>query len=254
MSVTDPIRDLIYYDTAWKKNSPNKQETIEKYNNDKNRFLYYPWGVWVTAYARARLLSAILEVGAEDYLYSDTDSIKYLHPERHTEYFERENRRALDLLEAACKYHHLSSRYIRPKTREGKEKPLGVWDADGTFQKFKALRAKAYCYLDNDEVFHLTVAGLNKLVTVPYLLNEYKTPEGIFEAFADSLYIPAYATGKNTHSYCDREISGVLTDYRGISAPYSEKSFVHLEESEYSLSLKEEYKNYILIISQDQAL
>ena len=262
MSVTDPLRETITFDTEWKTQPPDAATILEKYNTDKNRFLYYPWGVWITAYARKRLMDAILAIGENDYLYADTDASKYLHPEAHEAYFKKENEKAYDLLKAACKVHHLPERYIKPKTIKGKEKLLGAWDDDGKFRRFKALRAKCYLYETYDSELHLTTAGLNKEVTVPYFIEKwggenilgFYDNRMIFEHFSDGLHIPAEATGKNTHTYIDHEITGTLTDFQGNTAEYHELSFVHLEAASYDLSLTEEYKNFLLLISEDEAL
>lgn len=254
MSVTDPIRNNIYYEEDWKTKEPDALEVLEKYNTDRNRFLYYPWGVWVTAYARNRLLRAILEVGENDYLYADTDSVKFLHSEDHEDFFRKENDRALELLEAARQFHHFPKSFMTPKTKEGVEKPLGVWDYDGEYKTFKALRAKAYLTEDYSGDLHLTVAGLNKKVTVPYLKQKYKTTESIFEAFADGLSVPPDSTGKNTHTYIDEETSGQIKDFRGVTFQFHELSSVHLEAGGYDLSLTEEYVNFLLTINTDQAL
>lgn len=56
------------------------------YNKNFNRFLYYGWGIWVTAH-RHNLFSAIYEF-ADDYVYSDTDSIKGINFDDHAEYFK----------------------------------------------------------------------------------------------------------------------------------------------------------------------
>lgn len=262
MSVTDPVRELITYGSDWGTDQPDTEEAIRKYNEDKNRFLYYPWGVWVTAYARARLMRSILEVGAEDYLYSDTDSNKYIHPEKHEAYFQEENEKAIELLKRACAFHHLNERYIKPKTVKGKEKPLGVWDDDGEYKTFKTLRAKCYLTEDFSEDIHLTTAGLNKRVTVPWFQKEfgednilgfYNNAE-IFRNFQDGLFVPAEATGKNTHTYVDREAGGMVADYLGNVAPYHELSFVHLEGGSYELGLTEEYKDFILTFAEESTL
>lgn len=62
MIVTDILRDEILFnngdgihDKMWLSDSKNLEEAISLYNKSYNRFLYYPWGVWVTAYARRNL-------------------------------------------------------------------------------------------------------------------------------------------------------------------------------------------------------
>ena len=47
MAVTDIIRDQIEYTTDWVTTRADKEDILRKYNEDTNRFLYYPWGVWV---------------------------------------------------------------------------------------------------------------------------------------------------------------------------------------------------------------
>lgn len=75
MMVTDIMRDEIIYEEDWESSTPSIEEAIDKYNKSKSRFLYYPWGVWVTAYARRNLFRTIYKV-KEDFIYADTDSIK----------------------------------------------------------------------------------------------------------------------------------------------------------------------------------
>ena len=172
------------------------------------------------------------------------------------------NKRAIELLKTACKFHHLPERYIKPTTQEGKEKPLGVWDFDGKYRSFKALRAKCYLTEDYNYDLHLTVAGLNKKVTIPWLEKTFGEDNilgfydnfQVFMAFTDGLKVPPEATGKNTHTYVDEEASGELTDYLGNTAAYHELSFVHLEAGSYDLSLTEEYKSYLLTFAEDQEL
>lgn len=55
-----------------------KSEALDKYH--RRAFLLYQWGVWVTAWARYRLEEGIrLAHGAgADFLYCDTDSVKYI--------------------------------------------------------------------------------------------------------------------------------------------------------------------------------
>ena len=68
---------------------------------------------------------------------------------------------------------------------------------------------------------------------------------GIFDAFTNYLDLPPQATGKNIHTYIDYEIQGEITDYKGSTAHYNERTGVHLEPTGYTLSLSVMYINYL---------
>lgn len=247
MTVTDICRDEIQYessqlDSYWSKDKPDIDIAIEKYNKSSQRFLYYPWGVWVTAYARRNLFSGIYACG-DDYVYSDTDSIKVLHPESHMNYINAYNKIAIEKLENAMKYHGLPSSTYRPRTIKGVEKILGVWDNEGVYTRFKTLGAKRYM-TEKDGVISLTVSGLNKTKVMPYLLDKYG--DEVFDAFDDELYIPPDYTGKNTLTYIDEEQDGVVTDYLGTPCEFHTPSGIHMEAAEYSLTMTDEYIRLIL--------
>lgn len=252
MAVTSIIRDEITYTDDWNEPiKPNISDKIDEYNNDENRFLFFPWGVWITAYNRVNLFTGINEMGF-DYIYADTDSIKCRNVENHVKYVETYNKWIMNRLEKTLKHYDLPVEMIKPKTKNGIEKPLGVWDWDGHYSKFKTLGAKRYLVMySNDErnghdigKIQMTVSGLNKKSAVPYMLEKYG--ENIFNAFTDDLYIPHGKTGKLTHTYIDDCMCGEITDYLGNTSHYNELSGVHLCESDYSLTLSREYVNYIL--------
>lgn len=244
MCVTNPVREDYTYTTKWVHNEINYNAGINKYNLDSKRFLFYPWGVWVTAYARRNLFTGIDEFGT-DYIYSDTDSIKVLNKEQHINYIEAYNNKILDKLKTACEYHGLDETEIAPKTINNEPKPLGVWDYEGTYKRFKTLGAKRYLIERADGSLSLTVSGLNKNIAVPFLLSTFKDNDGVFNAFQDGLYIPPKFTGKNTHTYVDSGCSGTIKDYMGVSFDYNERSFVHLQEADYNLSMASEYLKYL---------
>ena len=253
MTVTDIVRDDIIYEDDWREETPDLNESIEKYNTNKGRFLFYPWGAWTTACARTSVWSAIFNL-KDDYIYSDTDSVKFKNPEKHMEYFKKYNRIITEQLNETCKHFGFPEDYVHPKNNKGEEKQLGIWDFDGLYQKFKTLGAKRYMLqYSNDHrsgesagEYSLTVSGLNKKITLPYLLKKYGSK--IFEVFSDGLYIPNGFTGKNTHTYIDDVQSGTLKDYQGNIARYNEYSSIHLGSSDYSLSISQEYINFLLNI------
>src|SRR5699024_6532629 len=145
--------------------------------------------------------------------------------------------------------HRLPFEMTCPKNSKGVIKQLGVWDDEGIYTRFKTLGAKRYM-TEKDGKFSITVSGVNKSAAVPYLEKTYG--DKIFEVFDESLYIPAEHTGKLTHTYIDEEHSGYLTDYQGNTAYYYEKSAVHLEQADYTLSLNDAYIKYIVGIKDEE--
>lgn len=248
MIVTDICRDDIPYENEWLPTEPpDIQKALNKYNGNKRRFLFYPWGVWVTAYARKNLFTGIHELG-EDYIYSDTDSIKGLNFKNHTKYIKEYNMMIDSKLKLALKYHGIDENECRPKTIKGIEKPLGFWDEEKPYDKFKTIGAKRYIYEQKGKV-NFTVSGLNKSICIPYLYEEYKTNDKIFEVFEDGLFIPPDYTGKMTHTYIDEDRKGVIKDYNNVPCDFYEKSSVHLENADYNMSQSETYIKYLLGIT-----
>ena len=248
MTVTDVVRELIEYIEDWNVVQPSDEEVatqIETYNNSANRFLYYPWGVWVTAYARLNLWSGILNVG-DDYIYSDTDSIKLLNYEKHKPYIEWYNQDLIKKLKKMCDFRKLDFNLMKPKTKEGVEKMMGVWDYDGHYTHFKTLGAKRYLVRYDNEDLVLTVAGLSKKNGIEYMNkicdNDYKK---MFDMFDDELYIPADKTGKNTHTYIDDEMKIQSIDFQGNKENIYIPSSIHLGKCEFTLSISKQYNKFL---------
>ena len=245
MSVTDIVRDETdYINDEWESTPPLIGNEIEKYNDKKNRFLFYIWGVYITAYARRNLWTGILNIG-DDYVYSDTDSIKLLNYEKHLPYIEKYNEVIIKKMELMCDYYKLDVNDLKPKNIQGIEKPIGVWDFEGTSEKFKTLGAKRYLTL-TDNKLELTVAGLSKKNGLEYMIEQCGGNYlKVFDYFNDELYIPAERTGKMTHTYIDDSITFIATDYLGNSTEVTTHSGVHLESVDFTLSLSKQYANFI---------
>lgn len=122
----------------------------------KTAFLSYAWGVWCTAHSRKRLadgIDCITKYGQEpiNFVYSDTDSIKYIgDPDIGTL-----NRK-------------LEQEAIRNEAyatdRNGEVHFMGVFEDEGYKlpNRFKTLGAKKYVLEDRDKKLHITIAGVNK--------------------------------------------------------------------------------------------
>lgn len=251
MCVTDIVRgENNYVNDAWENTSVKgltldaMKEQLQKYNDNKQRFLYYAWGVWVTAYARRNLWEGIFAIN-NDYIYSDTDSIKFLHYDKHKEWIDNYNANVKKKLQKMCDFRRVDFARCHPKTVEGKEKLIGVFDYEGMYPMFKTLGAKRYMYTDEKGKLHITIAGLSKQNGVLYLLEKYGSVKNVFNHFDDDLYIPKERTGKNTHTYIDSEMESDIVDYTGIVAHVKAKSSVHLEQCEFTLSISKQYAKFL---------
>lgn len=253
MMVTDIARDRYLYDNnnGWSTEYPDLIEELEKYNNNKQRFLYYAWGVWITAYARRNLWTGILEF-KDDYKYSDTDSIKATNVKNHLDYIKKYNDIVVNKLKKMCDTLNIDFDLCKPKTIKGDEKMLGLWDFEGdpdtmiSYTRFKTLGAKRYMYTFPTGELSFTISGLNKKVCVPYLMKKFNNNiDDIFNYFNDGMYIPKGETGKMIHTYLDDPIDIEITDYQGIRCRINELSYIHLEDSDSTISISNSFIEYL---------
>ena len=286
MSVTNIIRDIFEYSTeeGWSKEDGDVVEQLTKYNNSYNRFLFYAWGVWVTAHARHNLWDAIFEFG-EDYIYADTDSIKGLNFEKHKQFFTFYNLMIKSQLLKMCRSLQIPSGLTQPKDRKGRIKTIGVFEYEGMYKQFKTIGAKRYIYEYESGELLFTVSGVNKHYGVPYLIREYTNLDqkyydtldtaytnnpnlqseqkaalkeicdlrnsgkidysAVFEHFNEGLYFPSDSTGKQTLTYVDEPFMEECKDYNGLTHRVFEFSYIHMEPQSYYMSQTEEYIKFL---------
>ena len=264
MTVTDICRPELEYlpslediegTGGWHASEPDYEKVIDKYNKNPRRFLAYQWGVWVTAYARRNLFKAIKHLG-NDYVYSDTDSVKFVNFEKHKQFFIDYNKEIDRKIQESADYHNISVDLFSPLTIKGVKKTIGYFELDAEYLEFKTLGAKRYVvktkegfnYNGVNIPYSLTVSGLSKFTAIPYLYNKYG--DNLMNEFKDGMYIPRDYTGKNTHTYIDYEQKGSIIDYRGEIGSYYEKSSTHLEPCDYELSISREFLDFLLGIQE----
>lgn len=261
--VTDVVHSLIEYSGMWLEIEPDAEEAAKQVcANDSahKRFLYYPWGVWITSYARRNLWDAILALGP-DYVYSDTDSNKYLHYGAHRKWYKGYAKRVSAKIKACCDHHGLdyelsmpydpgkkdpqTGEYIVPPQR----RPLGVYTYEGTYDEFKTLGAKRYATRSAHGV-ETTVAGCGKYnpkhpdrARLPQYLEKLAAELGgsPLDHFRDELIVPSEYTGKLLCTYlddCRRDApSGDVVDYLGFTYHMDDGRGCHLAPMEYRVSL-----------------
>ena len=182
---------------------------------------------------------AIIELG-DDYIYSDTDSVKFTNYEKHLDYFKNYGEIIMEKISDASTFHRISVDEFSPQNKSGKKVTIGLWDFEGVYDKFKTLGAKRYL-VQKDGKFSLTVAGVNKKSACKYL-EETGDP---FKFFTKDLVIPADYSKRNVLTYIDDETSGLVCDYNGVVLPYREMSSIHMESTEYSFSLSDQFIRFL---------
>lgn len=121
------------------------EQQLAKYN--RKAFMVYQWGVWVTAHAR-RELQEMIDLAGDNFVYTDTDSVKYIGDLDLTEYNSRIRARS-------------ESNGAYADDANGKRHYMGVYEREQDYDRFITLGAKKYAY-DQDGHCHVTCAGVNK--------------------------------------------------------------------------------------------
>lgn len=145
----------------WDDDTTPDGELLEKYNS--RAFLCYQWGVWVTAWSRLelekglRLVEEAHKTDPEtDFIYCDTDSVKYTGHVDWTKYNEEKVAECLQ-----------SGAYATdPK---GHTHYMGVFEPEDNpetgyaYAEFRSMGAKKYAFkIKSGEETYCTISGVNK--------------------------------------------------------------------------------------------
>ena len=215
MMLTDICNPEIIYDPygekPWDKGEINLDYMLSKHYKSRNTFLTFQHGIWVTANARRRLQEP-LDLIADDAVYVDTDSVKYV--DDHESDFKKIN----DAWLADCENNDIKP-YVDVY---GKRIYLGTWEDDGEYVDFTTLGAKKYAYTSicktekekkqygyttkgGDTIgFHITVAGLSKDKGAKFLVEQSsKMGKEPIELFKIGTIVPKGSSGRTVAYYND---------------------------------------------------
>ena len=252
MCVTDIVSDgeQCTYNKGWEHIDQDVAECVDQYNNNPNRFLFYVWGIFVTAYARNNLFNGIKSIG-RDYVYCDTDSIKFLNMEKHKAYIEDYNSSIIRKCTECLEHWDLDPSMLAPKNQKGVEKQIGIWDYEGKYDHFKTNGCKRYLTEIGGE-FDLTCAGLPENKGVAELTRDGTNVDDVFARFNDDFKVDAENSGKLAHFYNDDPYEIEVVDYLGNSGKISCNSCCVLFPVAFSVNGNEEYKLFLKYIAKLQ--
>ena len=149
MMATDPIRDTWDFlpdtDEQFRLAGNDFRQLLQESN--KRAFLAYQWGVWTTAHARAALQAGI-DAAGEQFVYCDTDSVKYLGD--------------IDLsaFNGKCYRDDIESGAYADDPK-GHTHYMGIYEEEEPYDRFITLGAKKYAYEQNGHI-GITLAGVPK--------------------------------------------------------------------------------------------
>ena len=153
------------------------------YQQKQSEFLLYQVGVWITAYARMELLTAMYEIWQYDLkhnlpsaiVYGDTDSCKYLYRNGIYEHiFDKLDKEIQLKTKKACEYYNLDYDSLSD---------IGTWDLEThikgsdiyTYDTFITLGSKRYLHNGQPTISGLPIQGFKNYCTKHNL-----TPEKAF--------------------------------------------------------------------------
>jgi hypothetical protein len=233
MMAQDPVKhNLIFQQIGdWEEDTTLSDEEILGRSNAK-AFLAYQWGVWVTAHSREALergIRLVHDTEGADFVYCDTDSVKYTGSVDWTGYNAD---RIAECLE--------SGSYATDPS--GVTHYMGVFETEDlkdtgyAYRYFKTLGAKKYAYVEREgEGVHCTIAGVNKKKGGAEL-----DKHGGLSAFAEG-FVFRDAGGTQAVYNDSPEIDHV--DIEGHRLPIT--SNVAILPSEYTLGITGEYERII---------
>lgn len=166
--------------------SPDNSVSSEilEFEEDDSQLQYFQIGIAICSYAHGDLWDKMEKVGAENVLYTDTDSIKFLCKDRSV----------------------LNNLPIH-------DKKLGFWKVEGSPQIFKPLSPKKYIYYENERL-HITSAGFNhaevfEALGCPYHKNDKGQYESLkLSKFEALKYINAFDFGLQVECKQSRIVQG----------------------------------------------
>ena len=223
MMAQNPVKqDITYYQDSGEfvEGTENEELLLEKYN--QHAFLVYQWGCWVTAWARERLQRAIDLVG-DNFVYCDTDSVKFV---------------------GDCDFTRLNE-WLRSLSedsgavatdRTGKKYYMGVFEYEGSCEKFVTCGAKRYAGIKDGKLF-LTVAGVSKKAGAQYLEDH-----GGLEVFKDGFVFRH--CGKLEAVYNNDALHYEMIEGHKVLIGRN----VYLREVDYTMGISSDYRNLLDII------
>jgi hypothetical protein len=216
------------------------EEKLDELRKSRTNCFAYQWGIFCTARVRKRTFEIVeaidsskvgIEKGA---VYFDTDSCKAKDSPELRAAIEKSNDDIQRRLLQMCQDLDIDPKRLRPKDKFGVEHPIGVWEVDGHYARFKTLGAKRYAYKDKDGL-HITVSGVDSKKGVAAL-------NGSLYNFRPDMVFEYENCGKLASFYNDDQPLIIFSDYTGKKYASTQRHGICLQSVEYNMSVDDVYE------------
>lgn len=249
MAVTKDITDDIIFNdlNEWKPillNSKRFDEKIAKMKKAPSKiFTTYQSGVWVTAYARRNLWTAITALD-DDVVYCDTDSVKYIG--EHEDFFKNYNANILKRIEERANNLGLTIDDYSPADKFGERHTIGFFDTEKPYERFITLGAKKYL-VEQEELDETSKTYKKKLkLTLSGVKKSAVSSIKKMEDFKDGLTFDSKTSGRLI-SYYNENQTPVTWKKGEYDEYYSDFQYgICLMPSSYTLGVTPEYLELVL--------
>ena len=195
MTEQDPVIESIVFQNGCFETDGSKDEKELLEASYRRAFIPYQWGVWCTAWGRWELEQGLKLAHGKDafFIYSDTDSIKYLGNIDWTSY----NAEKIELSKKSGAF---------AVDKKGVTHYMGVFEQEKEYCRFKTYGAKKYAFThwdknDEETPVEITIAGVPKkqgawelraaggidAFNIPFLFHAGKL-ESVYNDDADMIY------------------------------------------------------------------
>ena len=215
----------------WQENAPLSFEEVQA--KLKRRPLPFYIGLKIVAYSRIEEYNMMYNIGFNNIIYGDTDSVKFVGEEG-IKVIEQHNK------EIEKEYREISKKRHWENNVNYK---LGQWCKEPDLQAFKAIGIKWYITLDENDKIDIKAAGANKWLLREWAeLNEDKLKGKIAKSktplldFNKDMHIPGlfarWGQGHNNSVYCRYDKFLSAEDYNNIQGRFTSLYYYEYKSEE----------------------
>lgn len=239
--VTSVLNQTTIYDNGeWSNRVVNHEfieEKLEELRKSKSNCFSYSWGIYVTAYTRARTWGIVSSIDAakvgidKGAIYYDTDSCKARDSEEFRAAMAKSNEDIKRRMMQMCNDLGIDPARLAPLDPDGIAHHLGLWEIDAEYREIKTLGCKRYAHRSKKtNRLNITVSGVNSKKGRKALKDDIRN-------FKKNLIFDYNTAGKNISVYNDKQPVFTFKDCNGVEYTSTQKHGIVLQPTTYNMTV-----------------